>query len=235
MSASVADQYEDALDTEPNADAPSDHSFNTTRLFEAFSKCLRKREGTNDYEVNLKEYLHAYEEISKFLHCLGTVFMFVTSDINDKIHILEGYLRDSPDHYRTVQSLVEHEHANQMLQKPQSSTRKNASRHFLRLHRALLFIYKFLNRLYTAEANAKSPAICIEVYDATLSKHHSFLVRQAARIGMYTLPRREALIELMVSKERHDDAKFHVFIQTVERVYSISQGVYEKYQILELP
>jgi hypothetical protein len=216
-----------------------ERGFDAMRLFDAFSKCLHKsvpNDSAAHDDVNLKDYLLAYEEISRFLNCLGTVFMFVTTDINDKIRTLESYLREQPEHYSTIQSLVKYEHSASMLRKPHSSTRRNASRHVLRLHRALLFIYKFLERLHSAEANAKSPHICTEVYEATLAKHHSWMVRQAAKLGMYTLPRREALIELMIKdRESHGEAKFAVFIQTVEKTYTITQCIYEKYEILDLP
>jgi hypothetical protein len=236
-STAVAADRRDANDYDGEQD-DSSKAFDAMRLFDAFAKCLHKSAHTlTDYDdVNLRDYLLAYEEISKFLNCLGTVFMFVTTDINDKIRLLDGYLKEKPEHYTTIHSLVRYEHSANMLHKPHSASRKNAARNILRLHRALLFIYKFLERLYSAEANAKSPHICTEVYEATLAKHHSWMVRQAAKLGMYTLPRREALIELMIKdRESHDQTKFTVFIQTVEKTFTITQCIYEKYEILDLP
>ena len=214
-------------------------SFDAMKLFDAFTKCLIKSDvnSLSSYDdVSLHSYLIAYNEINKFLGRMGTVFYFVTSDISEKIKTIEIYLKESPEHYQTIQSLINYENGKKMLIKPASSTRKNASRHILRLHRALQFIYKFLERLYGADTNSKTASICIDVYDATLAKYHPWVIQRLAKVGMYTLPRRESLIDMMIKNaEREDTIKFQQFLKTLETIYTITQSLYQKYAILDLP
>ena len=71
-------------------------------------------------------------------------------------------------------------------------------------------------------------------YFIIIGKHHSWLVRKAATFGMMALPKREVLLGHMCkSKEDHD--VFPNFIRTVEKVYNITQDIYETNQILDLP
>ena len=45
----------------------------------------------------------------RFLNTLGTLFTFVTHDVNEKVDILENYLKDDPTHYKTIQSFLQYE------------------------------------------------------------------------------------------------------------------------------
>lgn len=232
--------------------------FDPYRLFDAISKCLYNKESGREHSINvdsvtaksaeidlsefndvlLKNYLIAYDEIAKFLHCLGSVFYFVTSDIYEKIKLLNGYLKDSPAEYRTFATLFKHEHDAGLLQKPASSHRKNATRNILRLHRALIFIHDFLEKLNESDKHAKTAHVCAEVYDNTLAKYHPWVVRKAAKLGMHAaLPRREQLIDLMIKRpeDQDDQAKFKLFLRTLRQVYDLTQALFVKYDLLELP
>jgi hypothetical protein len=214
----------------------STHEFNPTLLFDWFNKSLKKTdESLNDFDdIGIKEYIEAYKEINKFLHCLGTIFYFVITDVQEKIRILENFLEKDPNAFKTILTAVKHEKSLKKLEPPASTHEVNCARTVLRLHRALIFVYKFLDNLFNAEPKCKSSHICTEVYEATLGKHHSWLVRKAANLGMHALPRREALLSHMCRNEE-DHAFFPIFIKTVEKVYNITQGIYEKYDILNLP
>jgi hypothetical protein len=61
------------------------------------------------------------------------------------------------------------------------------------------------------------------------------LVRKAAVLGMYSLPKREILVGYMGYKNEADLAKFSGFIKIVEQVYNITESIYEKNKILDLP
>ena len=68
--------------------------FDPERLFYAFKACLIKSSdssGTID-DISMKDYLVAYEEFSKFLGSLGSIFYFVITDVNEKLGILNNYL-----------------------------------------------------------------------------------------------------------------------------------------------
>ena len=53
----------------------------------------------------------------RFFECLGTIFSFVTSDVESKINILEKYRKDPKfgDDYVTLQSMMEYEAKNNLL------------------------------------------------------------------------------------------------------------------------
>jgi len=186
-------------------------------------------------DVKLKDYLRAYEEITKFLEHLGTVFYFVIVDVKEKIGILRDFHSTNPNDYDTILKTVCYE-KNVINAFHQSSplAKTNGSRTILRLHRALIFIYMFIERLFSADAKVKSSQICTEVYESTLAKHHGWFVRKAATFGMLALPRREYLVSYMC-RTPEDHVKFPTFVKCVEHVYDITQRIYEQHDILDLP
>lgn len=139
--------------------------FNPHVLFEWFNSSLIKTDPSlKDFnDVSLDDYLKAYEEINKFLSCLGTIFYFVISDVKEKIKIVGDYIASDPVNYRSILSMVEYEKSKRLLSSPEASSAKNATRNILRLHRALLFIYKFLDGLIIADPKCKTPQLCTEV------------------------------------------------------------------------
>ncbi len=212
-----------------------DQEFSGKLLVSAFHQSARK---SSDHlpshdDVSLKEYLIAYNEVIKFLEKLGTVFYFVITDIREKIQILEGHIHEKPEHYETIQKMVEYEKREKHLVKRQEKP-NNGARTILRLHRALIFIYKLLNNLYAARPYSRSSDICMVAYDETLAQYHTWLVKQAARLGMRMMPNREVIIGYM-SKDEAEVQKFPVYITKVLYVYNITQDIYEKHQILDLP
>jgi hypothetical protein len=100
---------------------------------------------------------------------LGPIFYFVVAEVKDKLALLGNYLKEKPENYETIEKTVVYEKDNNL----HVQIKLNASRTILRLHRALLFIYKFLERLVVCpDSQIKSSALCIEVYNATLAKVH---------------------------------------------------------------
>ena len=45
----------------------------------------------------------------RFLDTLGTLFHFVTQDVKSKVDILLAFLKSAPDHYRTINSMLNYE------------------------------------------------------------------------------------------------------------------------------
>lgn len=231
-SSSVMD---DSVATQLTQLEPTDE-FQPALLYNAFLlSALKSNPHIDDHDdVNLRAYLIAYEEITKFLYNLGNIFYFVITDLRNKINIIDSYLTRHPIEYDTVQSMVKHEHGLGKLRQPQAQNKQNATRIVLRLHRALIFIIRLLERVFNAETNLRTPQLCTEAYESTLAKYHSWLIRRAATFGMRALPQREILISYMV-KNTNEREKFPEFIRAVEKVYNITQHIYERYGILELP
>jgi hypothetical protein len=213
------------------ANNKSQSEFSATLLFDAFQRSLRKsNENFTEFDdICLVEYIIAYKEILKFLEYLGTIFYFVISDVKEKILILEGHIEKNTSHYKTIRHSVEYEKKNDLL-----TVKSNASRTILRLHRALIFIYKFLDRLFSADHKCKTPQLCTETYEMTLAKYHSWWVRKTATFGMTLLPKREVLVGYMI-KTQDEHNHFPTFLKTVEQVYNITQEIYEKNSLLDLP
>ena len=219
----------------PHHNHPS--QFDPEKLFNLFKQCLIKSNNNSDFDdISLKEYILAYEEINKFLGLLGNIFYFVISDVNEKINILNKYLEKEPDHYATLNTFLKYEQEHNKFKQSSHDLKHHPSgaRTLLRLHRALIFVYKLLERLSNADPKQKSSHIGIETYEQTLAKHHPWLIRKAANLGMHGLPRRDVLIGHMIRTET-DKKMFPEFIQTVEKAYNITQSFYEKYEILDLP
>ncbi|CAF0908379.1 unnamed protein product [Brachionus calyciflorus] len=215
----------------------SHEKFDPEKLFYAFKQCLLKSDSSQDFDdISLKDYILAYEEINKFLSLLGNIFYFVISDVTEKIVILRKYLEKQPNNYATLHTFLKYEQSQGLFKQSSHDLKHNPSgaRTILRLHRALIFIYKFLDRLHTADPKMKSSQICTETYEQTLAKYHPWLVRKAANLGMMGLPKRDALIGHMIRNES-DLNKFPEFIQTVETTYNVTQNYFEKFSILDLP
>ena len=145
--------------------APPVDQFDPHVMIDYFTRSLVKSSpelGDHD-DVSMKEYIQAYEEINKFLASLGTIFYFVISDVRDKIKLLENYLATDSNNYKTILCMIKYEKSQNMLSAPEMATRNNATRNLLRLHRALLFIYKFLDGLVSADSKCKTSQLCSDV------------------------------------------------------------------------
>jgi hypothetical protein len=142
--------------------------FNPKLLLSAFHQSIcNSTDLADSNDVFLKEYLIAYEEIIKFLNCMGSVFYFVITDIKEKIEILESYLKINPDNYSTIKKIVEYEKKENLISKQPTN---NGCRTILRLHRALIFIYYFIENLLIADNKNKSYDIAQAAYEKTLGK-----------------------------------------------------------------
>ena len=91
----------------------------------------------------------------RFFDYLGSVFYFVVADVKEKLVLLKDYMAKNEQNYKTILKIVNYEKENKIYK----NKGNNASRHILRLHRALIFIYKFLDRLYQSDHKNKSSKI----------------------------------------------------------------------------
>lgn len=148
--------------------------FDPEILYNAFMLSVLEQNEGEEEDVSLRCYLIAYEEITKFLYNLGNIFYFVIADLRKKITLIETYLERQPDEYATVRRMVKYEWAEGMLSKPVSLNKQNASRVILRLHRALIFIIRLLERVFYADGHLRTAQLCTEAYESTLAKYHRY-------------------------------------------------------------
>lgn len=64
---------------------------------------------------------------------MGSVFSFVSTDLKQKIDLLQDLLDKNEKHYSTIKSMIEYEKENKMF----DGNHTNGARTLLRLHRGL--------------------------------------------------------------------------------------------------
>lgn len=142
---------------------------------------------------------------------MGTIFGFISSDVQEKMQILYQLLGEPNESkcFSTVKGMIEYEKNNGLLDK---ANHVSGSRTLLRLHRGLGhyhyyflylnvkiyifadFIRVFLKKISELQDDENTSGACREAYDLTLAEHHSFLIRNGARIAIYTLPTKKNLL-----------------------------------------
>ncbi|XP_013790173.2 ceramide-1-phosphate transfer protein-like, partial [Limulus polyphemus] len=197
---------------------------------EAFEKCKE-----NVAALSLENYLRGYMELYRFFGFLGSVFSFVASDVLSKITILEGYLNSEiGEHYMTIQAMITYENTNNLLRDPK---RPSGARTLLRLHRALEFIAAFIGTISTLDSDGKTSTAAQECSNKTLAKFHPWLIQNAALLAMYTLPRKQQLLEKICDQQPPQDicVLMKQLQEVAVAVYDVTQNLYEEYNILDLP
>ncbi|XP_022044346.1 glycolipid transfer protein domain-containing protein 2 isoform X2 [Acanthochromis polyacanthus] len=112
-------------------------------------------------------------------------------------------------------------------------------RTILRLHRALLWLKLFLEKLAETPVagRLKSPSdLCREAYQRTLANYHTWFVRRAAELAFIAMPERGFFFRL-VCVQNQDQLSIVLtrVAQAIEEVYSRTQKALEENGMLDLP
>uniref|UniRef100_A0A1A7XT80 Ceramide-1-phosphate transfer protein n=1 Tax=Iconisemion striatum TaxID=60296 RepID=A0A1A7XT80_9TELE len=202
-------------------------------VLDSFKLCL-----SPDKEVYLEHYVAGWRGLVKFLNSLGSVFTFISKDAISKIQILVNFLSgESSSHYVTVQSMVRYELENQLVDVNKTGIYpESGCRTLLRLHRALRWLELFLERLRTSDKDSKTSVMCSESYNESLAQHHPWLVRKAAGLAFVVLPGRSAFFEVMnVGPPEQVVAVLGEALPLIAEVYQITEDLYNKHHLLDLP
>lgn len=173
----------------------------------------------------------------RFFRLTGRLFGFVATDLQKKISILDSLLGSTnSEHYKTVKKMFDFEIESDLLCKKVGPHKLHSGcRTLLRLHRALEFILKFMERLAEESESSSTSTIAYDVYHATLAKHHPWLIQKMAALAVYTLPQQRDLIELMCHQP-YDEVL--VLLRNVcdagQPVYLIVQKFYKEANLLDL-
>ncbi|NWR59626.1 CPTP protein, partial [Bucorvus abyssinicus] len=209
-------------------------SFSLREVLAAFQTCVTERQ-----EVLLGPYLCGWQGlIRRFLHSLGTIFSFVSKDAVAKVQIMENYCGgEHRERYVSLQSMVEYELANGLVDfQKQSRHPDSGCRTVLRLHRALRWLQLFLEGLRTGREDSRTSVICTDSYNASLAAYHPWIVRKAATMAFCTLPPRNAFLEIMnVGTPEEAIAMLGEALPHICRVYDITQALYARHHLLDLP
>lgn len=116
---------------------------------------------------------------------------------------------------------------------------ESGCRTLLRLHRALLWLKLFLEKLAeTPEAGRfRSPSeLCREAYQSTLANHHTWFVRRAAELAFIALPERGFFFRLVCVQNQEDlSSVLSKVVQAIGEVYDRTQKALEENGMLDLP
>lgn len=176
--------------------------------------------------------------LSRFLNSLGAIFSFISKDVTAKLQIMER-LRGGPqrEHYSSLQAMVAYEVGNQLVDLARRSRHPDSGcRTVLRLHRALRWLQLFLEGLRTSPEDARTAALCTDSYNASLAAYHPWIIRRAVTVAFCTLPTRKVFLEAMnVGSPQQAVEMLGEALPFIERVYSVSQELYAKHSLLDLP
>ncbi|XP_019872360.1 ceramide-1-phosphate transfer protein [Aethina tumida] len=190
-----------------------------------------------DEDVKMELYLLSYEELNKFFTLIGTIFGFVSKDLQEKMGILQDFLKneETSEHFQTVKGMIEYEKNNNLLTKKGYTS---GSRTLLRLHRGLDFILQFLKKLNEIKDDEDTCYVCRDAYNETLAKHHPFLIRNGAKIAIYTLPKRQELLNRVCGTEEHIKNTLKLFpetLQVINQVFDRVDKIYTDNDLHSLP
>lgn len=112
-------------------------------------------------------------------------------------------------------------------------------RTLLRLHRALLWLKLFLQKLAETPMTGRlrSPSdLCREAYQNTLSHHHTWFVRRAAELAFIALPERGFFFRLVcVQNQEELSVVLTRVVNAIGEIYDRTQNALEENGMLDLP
>ncbi|KFB43849.1 AGAP005990-PA-like protein [Anopheles sinensis] len=202
--------------------------FDLHKVHEKFTESL-----AGDDDVYVDQYLEAFKELYKFFQLMGTVFGFVSSDVKEKVEILEKLrAKENAESFLTIRTMMEYERESNLLSKKDYVS---GSRTLLRLHRGLDFIQEFLRRLGELEGDGKTNGVCQAAYNDTLAQFHPWLIRKGANVAMYALPNRDQLLDKVCMDATVAIKLLPDMLSVTRDVYNRTQDLYTKYDLHGLP
>lgn len=206
--------------------------FSVEHLKILYDKCL-----IDPNDICLLHYLATFEELNKFLRLLGTVFGFVSKDVEERIEVIHSLMRNSADgkHYLTADTMVTYETSNHLLQKPHFTS---GTLTMLKLHRGMEFLVGFLEKLTVLRDDDSTAIVGKEVYELTLGTHHTAGVRRIVKIALYGLPtKKNLLIKVCISPEdiHHTLTVLPEAVKVAHVVYDRAHNIFSEHDIFSLP
>lgn len=177
----------------------------------------------------------------RFFHSLGSIFLFVTSDLENKIGLLENYRSVERNgcnpSYLTIQSTIEYETKENLLR---DSKRQSGARTILRLHRALEFLSAMMRGVSRLEEDYETATAAREAYTNTLAKHHPWTIRTIASFAMRTLPHKRTLVESVLGKDAlanmtETNEKMLALANVTDNLFNVVDKYYDENNIKDLP
>lgn len=177
---------------------------------------------------------------NRFFHSLGTIFLFVTSDLESKICLLENYRNTEKGcnpAYSAIQTAIEYETKENLLQ---DTKRPSGARTILRLHRALEFLSAMMLNLSKLDQEDETAPSVRDAYTSTLAKHHPWTIRTIASLAMRTLPQKKNLVESVLGKDNSrnetlNNERMLMLANTTLNLFNVVDKYYEEHDLKSLP
>lgn len=209
------------------------HDFDLELVLEALKRCP-----CENGDIDLREYLVAYNELCRFFKLTGRLFGFVAKDLENKILAIEIRQRsENGQHYMTAEKMIQYEiNCPSLTHKGSNKLNHSGTRTLLRLQWALEFILEFMSRIRKCSDLDRTSKIATEVYEQTLSKHHPWFTRKMAAIAVYLLPSRKDLIHVMCKQDYQTALQLLDKVVTAGRhVYDLTEKLYSDHDLLYIP
>uniref|UniRef100_A0A668A0M8 Glycolipid transfer protein domain containing 2b n=1 Tax=Myripristis murdjan TaxID=586833 RepID=A0A668A0M8_9TELE len=200
-------------------------------------------------DVLLQPYLSSWDELVRFMEALGPMVGLISKEIETKTSIIrqlalladeESAAQNTLHHtsaYHSVRSMIRAELSHGMVNFHHQTD--SGCRTLLRLHRALLWLKLFLEKLAETPVAGRfrSPAeLCREAYQSTLAHHHTWFVRRAAELAFIAMPERGFFYRLVcVHNQEEFNKVLNKVAQAIGEVYDRTQGALEENGMLDLP
>ncbi|KAL5108204.1 Ceramide-1-phosphate transfer protein [Taenia crassiceps] len=177
---------------------------------------------------------------------------FVMRDVDQKLGILND-LRDTSkhtaefcEHFTTLRKMCDFEVDQYENNCPKFDVKCTlGSRSLLRLHRAFLFVIDLFEKVCNDPPELTLSELAKSAYDDSLAKYHPWVVRQAVAVAFHTLPYRQTFVATIVANqpsggELKDEASCRdylvgVALPTFRKVHQLTQHIYAKFNMLDLP
>nr|XP_023650607.1 ceramide-1-phosphate transfer protein-like isoform X2 [Paramormyrops kingsleyae] len=209
-----------------------------------------------DSDILLQPYLSCWEELIKFMESLGTVVSFISQQVRKKVTIIrelaqqDAQMRREGENgqrlpgeaegnsYRSIRSMIGAELSRGLVNFRTQTP--SGCRTLLRLHRALLWLQLFLQKVGEgpdASGELPNPSdLCREAYQLALAHHHSWIAQRAAELAFMAMPDREAMLQLVCVHRQQDAGRVLGRVaRALGEVYSRTQNAFEEHGLLDLP
>lgn len=163
----------------------------------------------NKQLIPLDLYCEIYEIFKDVVKAFGKILYFAYTDINNKINILKNHMNcKNQINYKYVADMIEYELNNGILESKNSYY--SGTRNYIILHRAYEFLNMFIYQLFTKQETSSN--ILKECYDATISKHHHWIVRKAVHVAANFIPHKDSIIKTLLDGQDYqcDQVKLQI-------------------------
>ncbi|KNC87623.1 hypothetical protein SARC_00254 [Sphaeroforma arctica JP610] len=200
----------------------------TIKAFEAVPK-----DGSRPAVCLTKEYIAAIKEMCNFFNICGSGFGFVTSDVSQKLILLEKHRteRDLPNGIDNLQGMMQWEEDNDMFDK---DVKYNGARTLLRLNRASQFVMLLIKYIMERE-KASMSSNAYDAYSETLMRFHSWMIKKAVGVAVYAIPSRHTLLKNMKMTEDEARESLPRLVVAIDTVFSALDKHYTEHKLQKLP